>query len=147
LQLGEFLGSPFGSVLEHHVDAGAGAEVLGDPGEDGVGAAVQMVGEDEDADDEFAVFVGVQVVSGADVPVVGGVGDACGAVVVAVFEVEQIDVDEAGKELGGFGAVVAVGVPDDGHVDVDVFEGFEPLLQPRGGLAADEVGVAAAPFA
>ena len=42
MQFGEFFGSPFGAVLEHHVDAGAGAEVLGDPSEDGVGAAVQM---------------------------------------------------------------------------------------------------------
>ena len=64
------------------------------------------------------------MVSGADVPVVGGVGDACGAVVVAVFEVEEVDVGEAGEELGGFWAVVAVGVPDDGHVYVHMVKGF-----------------------
>jgi len=137
LQLGEFLGSPFGSVLEHHVDAGAGAEVLGDPGEDGVGAAVQMVGKDEDADDEFAVVVGVQMVPGTDIPVFWRVGDAFGAVVVAIFEVEEVDVGEAGEELGGLWAVVGVGVPDEGHVYIDVAEGFEPLLQPRGWLSPD----------
>jgi len=124
LQLGDFFGSPFGPVLEHHVDAGACAEVLGDPGEDGFGAAVQMRRKHEGADDEFAVVVGVPMVPGADVPVVWGVGDAFGAVVVAVFEVEQIDVGEAGEQFGGFWAVVAVGVPDDGHVDADVAEGF-----------------------
>jgi len=124
LQLGDFFGSPFGSVLEHHVDAGACAEVLGDPGEDGFGAAFQMVGKHEDADDEFAVVVGVPMVPGADVPVFGRVGDAFGALVVAVFEVEKIDIGEAGEKLGGFWAVVGVGVPDDGHVYVDVAEGF-----------------------
>ena len=137
MQFWNFLGSPFGTVLEHHVDSGSFAEVLGDPVEDGFCAAFQMVGKHEDADDEFAVFVGVQMVPGTDVPVLWGVGDAFGAVVVAVFEVEQVDVGEAGEELGGFWAVVAVGVPDDGHVYVHMVERFQPLLQPRCRLSAD----------
>jgi len=124
LQLGDFFGSPFGTVLEHHVDAGACAEVLGDPGEDGFGAAVQMRRKDEDADDEFAVVIGVPMVPGADVPVFGSVGDAFGAVVVAVFEVEEVDVGEASEEVGGLWAVVGVGVPDDWHVYIDMVEGF-----------------------
>ena len=124
MQLGDFFGSPFGTVLEHHVDAGACAEVLGDPGEDGFGAAFQMVGKHEDADDEFAVVVGVPMVPGTDVPVFWRVGDAFGAWVVAIFEVKEVDVGEASKELGCFLAVVGVGVPDDWHVYIDMVEGF-----------------------
>ena len=123
MQFWDFFGSPFGAVLEHHVDSGSFAEVLGDPVEDGLCAAVQMVGKNEDADDEFAVFVGVPMVPSTDIPVLWGVGDSFGALVVAVFEVEEVDVCEACEEFGCLWAVVGVGVPDDGHVDVDVAEG------------------------
>ncbi len=64
------------------------------------------------------------MVPGADVPVVWGVGDSFGALVVSVFEVEEVDVGEACEEFGCFLAVVGVGVPDDGHVYVDMVEGF-----------------------
>ena len=124
LQLWDLLGSPFGTVLEHHVYSGSFAEVLGDPVEDGFGAAFQMVGEQEDADYEFAVFVGVQMVPSTDVPVFGSVGDSFGALVVSVFEVEEVDICESCEEVGCFLAVVGVGVPDDWHVYIDMVERF-----------------------
>ena len=100
MQFWDFLGSPFGTVLEHHVYSGSFAEFLGDPVEDGFCAAFQMVGKHEDADYEFAVFVGVQMVPGTDVPVFWSVGDSFGALVVAVFEVEEVDICEACEEFG-----------------------------------------------
>ena len=124
MQLGDLLGSPFGTVLEHHVYSGSFAEVLGDPVEDGFYAAFQMVGKNEDADYELAVFVGVQMVPSTDVPVFGSVGDSFGALVVSVFEVEEVDVGEAGEEFGCFLAVVGVRVPNDGHVYIDMVERF-----------------------
>jgi hypothetical protein len=68
-----FVASPFGAILKHQVHANPVSKVFGNPIQNRFRATLKMSGQDQDADDEFSIFFGVQVVSGASRPVFGSV--------------------------------------------------------------------------
>jgi hypothetical protein len=79
-----------------------------------LGAALVVTGEDEDAYDEFAMGLGVEVVAGAGFPVGGGGGKPLSAHVVAVFKVKEVDVHKSRQKFSALFGVVGVRVPHGG---------------------------------
>jgi len=125
-------------VLRHEGEVECGRKVVGQPVET-VEGVLQVAGEDEVSDDDAAEgdAVGVAFERAADLSfhfeqglrghlrVVRGVAVACGEVGVEVFEVGEVDVDEAFERAEGVQAFVARGVVDDDGVQAASMEVVE----------------------
>jgi len=102
-----------------------------------------MLGQNQNADEKLSVFLAINMVAGASLPITWRVRNSLSAFVRAILKVKKVDIYETREKLGGFFTVVGVGVPNHWNVYVHMPKRFQPLLKPRGWLSAHEVGVSA----
>jgi hypothetical protein len=109
-----FSGPPLGSILIHKIQTRLGTQIFRNPLKDGLSATLVVVGEDENSYDEFAMNLGVKVVSGAGFPVGGSRRKPLGARIVAIFKVEEVDIRKSSQQFSALFGVVSVRVPHCG---------------------------------
>lgn len=155
--LRELFGAEDGHVLGHDVDVGVFGEILGDPFDDKFRFG-DVVGHDEVTDHEAAAgdAIGADL-EGADLAVHFEEGSlnrlgviACttevfaGHVVIGVFEVGEVDINDAVEELEDVEVFPAAGIVDDGEAESfggGFVEGEEDVRRVVGGC--DDVDVVA----
>jgi len=91
-KLRNFVSPPFGAILKHNVHSDPSSQILRDPIHNSLRAALKVFWQNQNSDQEFSVFLAVEMVSGAGFPVTWRVRESLGAFVGAVLEVEKIDI-------------------------------------------------------